>query len=86
MQTTTNTTTTASSDDQPPAALVPGDVNQDGLLQIDDAVLMSRLLAEDKTAPVSEEGTRDADFDSDGILTVLDLTGMLRKILHGLSD
>lgn len=55
-----------------------GDLDGDGTLTAADAVLLSRLLAEDETAASAD--LSQADIDADGLLTMLDLTALLRQI------
>lgn len=57
---------------------VAGDLNGDGVLTAADAVLLSRLLAEDETAAPADFS--QADFDADGLITLLDITALLRRI------
>ena len=62
----------------------PGDVNLDGKITVSDAILLARIVAEDKTVNVTEEAIANADLngsgapDSDDTVTVL-------KILAGLA-
>lgn len=55
-----------------------GDVNGDGVLSVADAVLLSRLLAEDTTAEPADWSV--ADMDADGLLTVLDVRALLLQL------
>lgn len=56
-----------------------GDLNGDNKCSIADAVLMNRLLAEEKTETDAAVWSA-ADMDSDGIITALDLRILLRGI------
>lgn len=73
MTTTTTVTTPA------PAEPLPGDVNGDGYINIADAVLICRIAAEDPCDDVSltEQSYNAADFDADGLITVLDTEQLL---------
>lgn len=57
-----------------------GDANLDGTLDVSDAVLTSRIVAEDEGAAVSGLGMELADIDGDGLTTAGDVTEMLRTI------
>ena len=45
-----------------------------------DAVMLARLTAEDQTVCITDAGLANADVDSDGNTTVLDVTALLREI------
>ena len=63
----TSSETTASSDSKSETktgTVLPGDVNCNGQVQINDVVLLNRYLA--KTAEVSEQGLKNAECDGDG--------------------
>lgn len=62
-----------------PFADVPliGDLDGDGVCSVADAVLLSRVLAEDSE---TEADLTQADVDADGLWTMLDLTALLRLI------
>lgn len=62
-----------------------GDVNCKDGVDISDAVLLARVLAQDSTAIITEEGKRNADVDFDGDLTSHDVISLLR-ILAKLID
>lgn len=75
------TTTTMTS--SPPQTLL-GDINGDHSITISDAVLLSRVLAEDSTIdPLLLELIHwdEADVDRDTLLTILDVVGILKKLL-----
>lgn len=55
-----------------------GDLDGDGALAAADAVLLARVLAEDETAASAD--LSHADIDADGLLTLLDVTALLRRI------
>ncbi len=50
-----------------------GDINMNGSVDVADAVLLARIVAEDDSLQVNEAMLAQADLDSDGFLTVLDL-------------
>ncbi len=58
-----------------------GDVNVDKIVDVSDAVLLSRLLAEDKTATVTSQGKLNADCKKDGELTSDDVLRILKYIV-----
>lgn len=58
-----------------------GDVNVDKRVDVSDAVLLSRLLAEDKTATVTSQGKLNADCKKDGELTSDDVLRILKYIV-----
>lgn len=58
-----------------------GDVNVDKRVDVSDAVLLSRMLAEDKTATVTSQGKLNADCKKDGELTSDDVLRILKYIV-----
>lgn len=58
-----------------------GDVNCDGSVDVSDAVLLARLLAEDRTAVISAEGKANADCDHNLTLTHDDVFSLLQAIV-----
>ena len=79
-ETTTETTV------QTTAVLLPqlkGDADASGVVNIADAVLMARFLAEDKEISMSAQGRLNADCNGDGDLTVED-AGWILQFLAGL--
>ncbi len=87
--TTTSTTTTTTSSvsltttttTKPvPTKRMPGDVNCDGEVAVDDVVLLCRMLAEDSTAVVTEDGQQNADVDGTGGLSSSDATTILKYL------
>lgn len=66
-----------------PTGLGLGDVNCDGLINIDDATMMQKHIAD--MVSLSEEQITYADIDLDGEITILDVTG-LQKYLSEYSD
>lgn len=73
-QTTETTQTTA------PEKAEPGDANCDKAVDVSDAVLVARFVAEDKDADISSAGKRNADLNGDGNITGDDVIAILRKI------
>ncbi len=76
-------TTTTEPDPQP--STVKGDVNCDGLLKINDVILLNRFLAEDITAVVSEQGLLNAETDGNPLLTTDDAI-LILQALAGLAS
>lgn len=67
-----------------PSQTLLGDINGDHSITISDAVLLSRVLAEDSTIdPLLLELIHwdEADVDRDTLLTILDVVGILKKLL-----
>ena len=59
---------------KPDGDVLPGDVNCNGKVQINDVVLLNRYLA--KTAEVSEQGLKNAECDGDGKISQNDATAI----------
>lgn len=57
-----------------------GDANCDNNVDVADAVLVARFVAEDNEADISEQGKQNADMNRDGNLTGDDVIAILRKI------
>ncbi len=76
--TATETTTTVSA----PTAqkTMTGDVNCSGAVDVSDAVLLARFIAEDVTANITQNGKLNADCDGDGTITSADTLQILRYI------
>jgi hypothetical protein len=62
------------------ALTVKGDLNLDCRTTVADAVMLARLTAEDQTVNITDAGLANADVDSDGNMTALDVTALLREI------
>ena len=75
---TTSETTTVS--EQPTGKTMTGDVNCSGAVDVSDAVLLARFIAEDSEAVVNAAGKANADCDADGELTGNDTIQILRFI------
>ncbi len=73
--TTTTTTTTAEI-----TASLLGDVDENGIVNISDAVLLCRYLAEDANVTVNELGRKNADYDANGILETKDISALLQSL------
>ena len=76
---TTTTTTTTSYFDGPSVSML-GDVDCSGNVDVSDAVLLARFLAEDKEAVVTDQGKVNADVNKDGTPAQDDITMILRAI------
>ena len=60
----------------------PMDINGDGMVDISDAVLLARFVAEDAEANISREGVERADTNGDGKRNGDDVITILRRIAH----
>ena len=69
---------------QSTAARKRGDVNCDGIVKIDDVVLLSRFLGEDRTITITTQGRSNADYNEDGQISADDSVAILRMLV-GLS-
>ncbi len=80
-KTTTTTTTTGIPSTE--AALLRGDVNCSGIVDVSDAVLLARFVAEDTKAVISTIGKKNADadrkegLDSDDVIAILRIIAKL---------
>jgi len=75
--------TTASETTAPAVSTLAGDVNCDGKQTISDAILLARIVAEDSTVKVTENGLANAELDGVSGLSTEDTT-ILLKMLAGL--
>ena len=57
-----------------------GDVNNDGVLTVADAVMLCRLVAEDKSVTVTPQGLVNADANNDGTVNGEDVTYILKRL------
>lgn len=67
---------------------MPGDVNTDGVVKIDDVVMLNRLLGEDSTLRITPQGIINAECDGVDGLSADDATTILKylaKIIDSLS-
>lgn len=79
--TTSTTTTTQTTTMQPESPLLRGDCNCSNNVDVSDAVLLARLIAEDASATISTQGLLNADCNADGILSSDDVIAILRMIV-----
>jgi len=68
------------------ASGLPGDLNCDGQRSISDAIMLARLIAEDASLTLSEEGLNHADCNLDGNIYPDDLTYLLKQIADLIPD
>lgn len=61
-------------------ASLMGDVNLNGAVDIGDAILLARFVAEDHTVVISAAGLANADINASGQTDASDVTGILRII------
>ena len=80
--TTTTTTTTTITTAPKPVSILPGDVNLDNVVDVSDAVLLARLIAEDVTVRISEQGLINGNCNGDNSLSSDDVIYILRVIAH----
>lgn len=81
--TTVTTTTTAAATTtsaQTAEKRLPGDANCNGEIGVEDAVLLCRVLAQDTTAKLTDQGWLNADCDGESGVTGNDVTMILRVI------
>ncbi len=78
--TTTTTTTTTSKTNTNPDKILWGDVNANGVVDVNDAVLLARYVGGDTTATLKAAGEKNADVVNDGKIKVEDLTLLLRYL------
>jgi hypothetical protein len=57
-----------------------GDINCDGVIDVSDAVLLARFVAEDSTVVINEQGKAKADADRNGKVEADDVIHILRII------
>lgn len=62
------------------AGRYPGDVNTDKVIDISDAVLLSRYLSEDPEARLTRSGVENADVNGDGTTDFDDVIMLMRQI------
>ena len=68
--------------DQTPGIAATGDIDQNGEINIADAILLARFIAEDNDISITEEGITAADLDADGYVTAMDQNKLLELIAH----
>ncbi|MBQ8922796.1 MAG: leucine-rich repeat protein [Oscillospiraceae bacterium] len=64
----------------PAISELPGDVDENGAVDVRDAVLLARMVAEDNTVQYTEQGKKNADLDGDERIRSADLTVLLRML------
>ena len=65
----------------PSYGYIPGDVNGDGLITVDDATMLQRFLAEFIELDLTNENVfTQADMNEDGYVNVKDVTAIQRKL------
>ena len=57
-----------------------GDVNCDGLVKIDDVVLLNRYIGEDTTITITAQGIANGDCDHSGLINAEDSAMILRYL------
>lgn len=86
-KTTTTTTTTTTTAQETTTTLsnasdlMRGDCNCDRLVDVSDAVLLARFIAEDASAHLTTQGRRNADCNADNQITSDDTVQILRNIV-----
>ena len=78
--TTVTTTTVTSVTEEIPQPSRRGDVNCDTYVDVSDAVLLARFLAEDSKAVITAVGKKNADCDGQDGITPSDVTAILSSI------
>ena len=71
---------------QPPSAVVWGDVDCSGNVDVSDAVLLARFVGEDSTASITSDGKKNADVTHDGDLKSDDTIKILKFIAKLVDD
>ena len=78
--TTTTTAETTTESEQQTEIRLRGDVNCSGNVDVSDAVLLARFIAEDSAAKITEPGKRNADCNGDGVRDGADTVMILQYI------
>lgn len=55
-----------------------GDVNNNGTVEIDDAVLLAKFVTEEPSAVLSDAGLENAEVSGDGLLNLFDVLTILQ--------
>ena len=84
--TTTTITTTCTENTTIKKRKVSGDTDCSWYVDVSDAVLLARYLAEDKTARISDDGLKNADCDGEAGVTGGDLTQILLYIARQITE
>ncbi len=66
--------------DLDPGSYLPGDANEDGIVDIGDVVLMNRVYV--GVDQVTAQGLKNADVDGDGKISLADSMNVLRYLVH----
>lgn len=83
--TTTTTTTTSTTPKDEPSNVRYGDVNCDGVVKIDDVVLINRYAAEDTSISISDQGMLNADCAFNDKVDTTDAVAILQYLAGLLS-
>ena len=88
-KTKATTATTVSEEDTTAETAKPllqrGDVNCDGKVTVSDAILLARVVAEDKSAKITDQGRLQAEMDGKAGLTSDDTVALV-KVLAGIEE
>ncbi len=79
-ETVTTTTLTSTTVSDEPQTTLRGDVNDDGAVDVKDAVMLARYVGGDATASLTEKGERNAELDGKAGISPTDLTTLLRAL------
>ena len=80
--TTTTTTTTTAATTAPSGDFLAGDVDCNGVVEINDVVLLARYVAQDDTVKITVQGVANGDYNQDGSLDSTDITAVCRQLAH----
>ena len=83
--TTTTVTTTTTKEPEVPKASLIGDVNESGKVDVSDAVLLARLVAEDSSAKITTVGKLNADTNKNGAPDKEDIILILKYVAKMIS-
>ena len=80
--TTTTTTTTTAATTAPSGDSLAGDVDCNGVVEINDVVLLARYVAQDDTVKITVQGVVNGDYNQDGSVDSTDVTAVCRQLAH----
>ena len=80
--TTTTTTTTTAATTAPSGDFLAGDVDCNGVVEINDAVLLARYVAQDDTVKITVQGVANGDYNQDSSVDSTDITAVCRQLAH----
>ena len=80
--TTTTTTTTTAATTAPSGDFLAGDVDCNGVVEINDVVLLARYVAQDDTVKITVQGVANGDYNQDGSVDSTDITAVFRQLAH----